>query len=98
MSLPLEKDIEAKVKEYAREQGLLTYKFTSPARAAVPDDMFVCASGRVFFIEFKRKGKLPTPAQLREHDRLRGHNVAVYVVDDVEAGKRIIDAYPSTKK
>ena len=72
-------------------RGLLSYKFTSPARAAVPDDMIVCKNGRVVFIEFKRKGKVPTPAQLREHERLRGHNVPVYVIDDVEAGKRLID-------
>ena len=53
MSDPLEKDIEAKVCLYARDKGMLTYKFTSPARAAVPDRMFIY-KGRVFFIEFKR--------------------------------------------
>ena len=98
MSLPLEKDIEAKVKAYARDQGMLTYKFTSPARAAVPDDMFICTTGKVMFIEFKRKGKVPTPAQLREHERLRGHRIAVYVVDDVEEGKKIIDSYTAMRK
>ena len=33
----LEKQIEAKVCEYAKTKGVLVYKFTSPARAAVPD-------------------------------------------------------------
>jgi hypothetical protein len=91
MSALLEKDIEKRVKEYAREKGLLAYKFTSPMRAAVPDDLLVCKNGRVVFVEFKRKGKVPTPAQLREHERLRGHNVPVYVIDDVDSGKRLID-------
>jgi hypothetical protein len=32
----------------------------------------------------------PTPAQEREHAKLRGHNVAVHVVDDVEQGKWLL--------
>jgi hypothetical protein len=37
MSNPLEKVIEAKVNAYAQSKGFLVYKFTSPARRAVPD-------------------------------------------------------------
>ena len=87
----LEKTIEQKVCDYAKEKGLLVYKFTSPNRAAVPDRMFVHPDGTVTFIEFKQTGKKPTPAQEREHARLRGHNVKVYVVDDVDQGKRLVD-------
>lgn len=87
----LEKDIEKKVCDYAKSKGLLVYKFTSPARAAVPDRMFVCPGGKVFFIEFKRTGQKPTLAQEREHTRLRIHGVPVYVVDDVDDGKDIVD-------
>lgn len=87
----LEKQIEGKVNDYAKERGCLVYKFTSPARAAVPDRMMITPTGRIFFVEFKRAGQKPTPAQDREHARLRGHNVAVYVVDDIEQGKRYID-------
>lgn len=86
----LEKQIEAKVCEYAKTKGVLAYKFTSPARAAVPDRMFIL-NGRVFFIEFKREGQKPTEAQDREHDRLRRHKVNVFVVDNVDAGKLVID-------
>lgn len=88
---PLEKHIEAKVCDYARERGLLVYKFTSPARAAVPDRLFVLPGGRVFFIEFKRKGQRPTPPQTREHARLHAHGVTVCVVDNVLDGLRVID-------
>ena len=38
----LEKDIEARVCEYARAKGVLAYKFTSPARAAVPERVTSC--------------------------------------------------------
>ena len=48
----LEKQIEAKVCDYAKERGLLVYKFTSPNRMAVPDRMFIRPDGKVFFIEF----------------------------------------------
>ena len=72
-------------------QGYLVYKFTSPQRAAVPDRMFISKDGFVFFVEFKREGAKPTPAQEREHARLRGHGVSVFVVDDVSRGKRLLD-------
>ena len=86
----LEKQIEAKVCDYAKTKGMMVYKFTSPARAAVPDRLFIC-KGRVFFIEFKREGQKPTPAQEREHHRLRQQAINVFVVDSVEQGKSTIN-------
>lgn len=87
----LEKQIEAKVCEYAKDRGLLAYKFTSPARAAVPDRLFVLPSGTMFFCEFKRGGQKPTGPQEREHERLRRHNVNVFVIDNVFEGLRMVD-------
>ena len=87
----LEKQIEAKVCDYAKTKKVLVYKFTSPARAAVPDRMFVRPDGVIFFIEFKRGGQKPTDAQEREHNRLRQHKVNVFVVDNVDSGKMVID-------
>ena len=87
----LEKHIEAKVCEHARQRGLLVYKFTSPARAAVPDRLFVLPGGRVFFVEFKRKGERPTAPQTREHARLQAHGVSVFVIDNVADGQALID-------
>lgn len=87
----LESKIETAVCEYAKKHGFLVYKFTSPNRAAVPDRLFIHPTGEVAFIEFKATGKKPTPAQEREHLRLRGHGVAVYVVDDIDQGKQVID-------
>lgn len=87
----LERDIEKRVCDYAKNNNVLVYKFTSPARAAVPDRLFVRADGRMWFCEFKRKGEKPTDAQEREHHRLRQHRVSVFVVDNVEDGKAMID-------
>ena len=89
----LEKQIEAKVCDYAKNCGLLVYKFTSPNRMAVPDRMFVRPDGKIFFIEFKREGQKPTPAQDREHERLRGHAVQVFVVDNVTTGIWVINTF-----
>jgi hypothetical protein len=92
----LEKNIEAKVCGYARERGLLAYKFTSPAHAAVPDRLFVLPNGRMFFCEFKRQGQKPTPPQEREHLRLRQHKVSVFVIDNVDAGLHMVDEMLTT--
>jgi len=67
------------------------YKFTSPARRSVPDRLFITLEGRHFFIEFKRKGKEPTPAQRVEINKIRFNKGTVWVVDNVNRGKQIID-------
>jgi hypothetical protein len=86
----LEKQIEKAVCDYAKSKGILVYKFSSPGHAAVPDRMFILPGGRMFMIEFKSaKGKV-TPAQQREHERLRGHEVPVHVVNNVDFGIGII--------
>ena len=87
----LEKEIEKRVCEYAKSKGWLVYKFTSPARAAVPDRLLISPLGKVIFCEFKREGQKPTVPQEREHQRLREQRVSVFVVDNVADGKAIID-------
>jgi hypothetical protein len=87
----LEKQIEQRVCDYAKSKGWLVYKFTSPARAAVPDRLFIAPGGRVIFVEFKREGQKPTVPQSREHERLRAQGVAVYVIDNVVEGKAVVD-------
>jgi hypothetical protein len=91
MTKLLEKDIEARVCEYARSKGVLAYKFTSPSRAAVPDRLFIAPDGRVWFCEFKREGQKATVAQEREHLKLRQSKVSVFIVDNVPEGKIMID-------
>ncbi len=88
---PLEKDIEKRVCQFAREKKFLCYKFTSPAQNHVPDRIFITPAGVVFMIEFKRRGKKPTPAQEIEIAKIRATGVQVNVVDNVESGKRIIN-------
>lgn len=87
---PLEKDIEKRVCDYAKSLGMLCYKFTSPAKRSVPDRMFITKTGIVFFIEFKRLGQNPTDGQIVEIKKIRDKGVKVFVIDNVEEGKRVI--------
>lgn len=88
---PLESAIEHRVCDYAKSRRVLSYKFTSPARRSVPDRLFIVPGGRMFFIEFKRKGQSPTAAQAVEIGRIRLQRACVYIVDSVEQGKKVID-------
>lgn len=89
---PLEKVIEKKVCDYAKQLGCIVYKFTSPSRRSVPDRLFIMPKGKgVFFIEFKRRGCKPTPAQAIEIEKIRLQGVHVIVVDNVAFGLEIIE-------
>ena len=95
----LESEIENRVCRYAKSKGIRHRKYTSPNYRSVPDRMFWLPAGAsrphplVFYIEFKRNNKKPTEAQLREHERLREDGFVVYVIDDVDEGKKVIDVW-----
>ena len=86
----LERDIEKAVCIYAKEKNMIPYKFTSPSNRGVCDRI-ILFDGYVFFIEFKKKGCLPTVLQNRHHQVLVDKGLTVYVIDDVNIGKEIID-------
>jgi hypothetical protein len=88
---PLEKDIEKRVCDYAKSLKILCYKFTSPSRSHVPDRLFITDMGEVFFVEFKRRGQKPTLAQEVEIAKIRKTGIQVFVIDDVEKGKRVLE-------
>lgn len=86
-----ESDIEKKVCDYARRKGCLVYKFTSPARRAVPDRLIVAPTGRVGFLELKAPGKKPTRCQTHELERLRANNARAAWTNSVEGGLEFVD-------
>lgn len=96
----LEREIEAKGHQYARDKGVLHLKFVSPNRAAVPDRLLLSSipewlrpliAKHVRFVEYKRQGQKPTAAQIREHTRLRALGFQVDVVDHMDDAYRVID-------
>lgn len=88
-----ESHIEQEAKRYARSIGYWVRKFKTPARRSAPDGIFASAFGFVFWIEFKAQGKVPTPLQLAEHADMRAHGLIVYVVDNLQDAKVILDRH-----
>ena len=95
----LEKDIERDLVKRAKARKIEAYKFTSPARAAVPDRLLLreipewlrpLIAQYVRFVELKRTGGKPTPAQEREHARLRALGFQVDVVNCLEKGDAVV--------
>lgn len=87
---PLEKSIERKACDYAESRGWWVRKFTSPGRRGVPDRIF--GRGKeVFWIEFKRPGETLNKEQEREIAYMRKHGMTVYVCDNLDDAKRVID-------
>ncbi|WP_208456780.1 VRR-NUC domain-containing protein [Burkholderia gladioli] len=81
----LEKTVEAYLVERVRALGGTAYKFTSPARASVPDRIVILPPGRIYFVELKRPGGKLTRGQEREHEHLRRLGADVRMLDSIGA-------------
>lgn len=79
-----EKDIEQYLVKRAKDFGILCYKFTSPARRAVPDRILLAPGGETCFVECKAPGKKPTEAQASLHRLFRTQGHRVEVIDSKE--------------
>ncbi len=90
MTKMLEREIEKKVKDYAKSKGWLTYKWVSPQNRGVPDSIFI-KDGNVVFIEFKAPGKKPTKLQQKTIDAMLAQDCFVYVADSVEGATAVLD-------
>ena len=86
-----ESTIEKEVCRYARDNNFLVFKFVSPGFRGVPDRLFISPRGQCFFMEFKQAGKTLRPEQERAKILIERHQVEVFVVDNVEFGKGVID-------
>lgn len=84
--------IEKKVSDYAKLLGWLAYKFSSPQNSGVPDHIYF-RDGHTILIEFKAPNKKPSKLQLKHIERIQQQHIHVYVVDSVETGKEIFNAY-----
>jgi hypothetical protein len=64
-----EAQIEKKVVKWCRDNGILTYKFVSPAHRGVPDRVMM-ANSRVMFLELKTERGVVSPLQRHEASRI----------------------------
>ena len=83
-----ESRVEQAVNDFARKEGWLAFKWTSPSQRGVPD-MIYFKDGVCQMIEFKAPGAKPSPLQHAIHKRLKEHGFHVYVVDNIEQGKTL---------
>lgn len=81
----LEKRIEKRVVDRAKQNGGLAIKWVAPAFSGVPDRIVFLPGGRIIFVELKAPGKGPTPLQQRIHEMLTALGADVRVVDSLEA-------------
>ena len=88
-----EKDVEKCVRTMAAEDGGIAMKFTSPQRRSAPDEIVILPGNRIFFVECKSEGEDATPAQKREHERLRRRGAFVYVCDTQRSVRDAFDDF-----
>lgn len=77
--------------QYAIKRGLKHRKMNGMGSRSWPDQMFLGKKRLMFFIEYKVVGEEPTEKQQQMHDDLRAMGHHVYVVDDPDIGRAIID-------
>lgn len=90
MNKQLEKEIEDKIVEYAFTKGIVAIKFKNPGNTGAPDRICLQEGARVFFIEFKKPGEVPTLKQKIYHDDLRKLGFNVYVCDSFDSAVNAI--------
>jgi hypothetical protein len=80
----LEKNIEKKLRDGVKKLGGQALKFTSPSFAGVPDRIVLMPGGRIWFVELKAPGKMPTLLQVAVHRTLSKLGFDVRVIDTPE--------------
>ena len=68
------------IKDTVRRNGGHVRKCRWEGRVGAPD-LLIMDKGRHFWVEVKAPGEKPRPIQAREHEVMRAHGCAVYVVD-----------------
>lgn len=85
----VELGVEMPVVRRAEAAGWFVRKLAWVGRVGAPDRVFI-KGGRVVFIEFKDKGKVPRKSQELEHDRLRAAGAEIYYCDSAIDALRIL--------
>lgn len=77
-----EKWLERTHAKKMKENGGKSIKLECNFEAGLPDRLCITRNGRHFYIEFKSKGKKPSPIQKIRHRELRALCCDVYVIDN----------------
>lgn len=86
-----EREIEQKLVREVKKRGGICPKWVSPGWAGVPDRMVLLPKGRMGFVEVKAHGEVPRALQMVRHRLLKELGYKVFVLDDAEQIKGILD-------
>ena len=89
----LESSVERPVCEHATARQITFLKLNVRYRRGWPDVMFLFDNAVVVFVEFKRPGEKQRKLQVYIGGVLMRLGFPVYVVDNVEAGIRLLERY-----
>ncbi|MGN0667511.1 MAG: VRR-NUC domain-containing protein [Huintestinicola sp.] len=81
MSFTRETQIEAYLRDKAKQHGGYALKWVCPSWDGVPDRILILPYGRIAFVELKSPGKTARPNQLRWQERLRNLGFKAYIAD-----------------
>lgn len=85
-----ERDIEAHLVKRVRELGGEIRKTEWIGRVNAPDRRVMLPGRPPIWVELKAPGKVPTPQQVREHNRMRRFGELVEVVDSIERVEELL--------
>lgn len=86
-----EKSFEHTLVTETNKVGGLAWKFVSPGTVGVPDRIILLPEGKVGFVEVKAPHKKPRAIQTRRIEQLRELGFKVFVLDDAEQIKNILE-------
>jgi hypothetical protein len=82
-----ESDVESALIRRVNSLGGFCEKFMAMGRISAPDRIVTLPGGKIVFVECKRPGYKPSPAQLHDHERRRNLGCTVFVIDSIEDAK-----------
>jgi len=88
-----ETDIEDHYCTHAKKRGCKAIKLILLRKRGFPDRTTLCPGARILFIEFKRKGKKPSPVQYRVRKLLVSFGFEYHVCDEIGQAEKILDDF-----
>ena len=92
-----EKTIEQKLTRAVKAMGGICPKLVCPGMAGMPDRLVLLPDGKLGFVEVKAPGEKPRPLQTARHRILEWLGYRVYVLDNPEEIRGIIDEIQTTQ-
>jgi len=86
-----EKSIETRLRDEVKALGGIALKFIPISFTGLPDRIVLLPGGRIYFVELKAPGRLPTERQKAVHTILEKLGFSVWVVDGHNMLKTFMD-------